>query len=133
MDDNLDKIIDNLTEEELNNLNEVLKEYDKIKENNLELDNKKEIEVRINKLELTGCKDTNVLIFNLLDLNDLIALNLTSKGLKNELKDILLHCQITILCAETLTDIIKKNDENREVAEHLLVEMYYGIKKSQSK
>lgn len=130
MYDTIDDVIDKLTEDELNNLQSVLNDLN-ITSNH----DSKEIEIKTksNKLELTGYQDTNNLIFNELNIGDLIALSLTNKALNTELHDILLKCQITILCAKTLTEIINKNDENREIAEHLLIEMYYEMKKSQNK
>lgn len=88
-----------------------------------------ELKLFDDKLELTGNFDTNIEIFNSLDLSSLVALTLVNKSLNKNLGSIMQHLEMVHVCSKTLVEIMNKNDENREVAEHLFVEMYYGLKK----
>ena len=79
--------------------------------------------------KFTEVKDINMLIYNNLHIEDLKILSCINKQFNNEIKDIILHYKVCSTVIETLNDIIDKNSEYKEEAEHLLLEMYYDMKK----
>lgn len=84
---------------------------------------------------LTGIKEINQLIFNNLNIEDLVSLSYVNNKMNNEVKDIILKYNICSIVIKTLSEIRTKNvgsDESVE-AEHLLLEMYYDMKKYQNK
>jgi len=78
---------------------------------------------------LTGIEDINIIIYNNLPIEDLRSLCCISKKFNNEIKDITLKYNVCSIVITTLTEIIDKNLEYKEEAEHLLLEMYYDMKK----
>ena len=84
---------------------------------------------------LTGIKEINQLIFNNLNIEDLVSLSYVNNKMNNEVKDIILKYNICSTVIKTLSEIRTKNlgsDENVK-AEHLLLEMYFDMKKYQNK
>jgi len=77
----------------------------------------------------TEIKDINMLIYNNLHIEDLKSLSNVSKEFNNEVKDIILKYNVCSTVITTLTGIMNKNSEYKEEAEHLLLEMYYDMKK----
>jgi len=80
---------------------------------------------------LTRINEINNIIFNYLDIKDLISLSCVSKDMNNEVNDIILKYNVCLVVINTLNEIRNKNTEDSETAEHLLLEMYYDMKKYQ--
>jgi hypothetical protein len=80
---------------------------------------------------LTGIREINMLIFNNLNIENLIILSHVNKKINDEVKDIILRYNICNIVIITLNEIRTKkvNCEESEDAEHLLLEMYYDMKK----
>ena len=81
---------------------------------------------------LTEIKDITKLILNLLLIDDLKMLSCVNKKINNWLKDDISKYDTCILVIDALNDIRRANidNENRGTVEHLLLEMYYEMKKS---
>ena len=79
---------------------------------------------------LTGIKEINMLIFNYLNIEELKILRCVNNKINNEIKDVILKYRTCFLVIKTLSEIMNKNNKNESKhAEHLLLEMYYDMKK----
>jgi len=74
-------------------------------------------------------KEINTLIFNYLDVEWLKMLMCVNKKFNNEIKNIILKYDICLTTINVLNEIRNKNSNESIQAEHLLLEMYYDMKK----
>ena len=81
---------------------------------------------------LTGIREINMLIFNNLHIEDLITLSHVNKKINDEVKDNISKFMVCSIVIKTLTEIRNNKcsaSKDSEDAEHLLLEMYYDMKK----